>query len=384
MENALVHVPTAPSGSAGAYSNPMGASARVVESDDEWLTYEFTGPRDSKTVFIRKYRRHNTLAIARIPLLVGMIGMLPPLAFDALFDESTVELMLNPDGEIWVDKLGEGMSPVCYMSDQFAWEFVRKAAGILDRVINHESPILNGCLPLDDSRIAILIPPVVAAPCFAIRKRALRIFSLDDYVESGILSPIHCHVIRDAVWERKNLLVIGGCGTGKTTFANAVLREITEAEPFSRQLIIEDTPELQSTARNKVNMTVSQFTGIVDLVKESLRFRPDRIIVGEVRGGDAWELLQVWNVGHPGGVATLHANDCASGLTRLKDLASMNPYAPPHVESNISLGVDLLVNIVKYVDELDGEERRRVAKVAEVREFDPNLSENSGFRLEWH
>jgi type IV secretion system protein VirB11 len=382
MENALVHMPTASTGSASAYSNLMGASARVVEADDEWLTYEFTGPRDSKTVFIRKYRRHNTLALARIPLMVGMIGMLPAPAFDALFDESTVELMLNPDGLIWVEKLGERMSPVCYMSDQFAWEFVRKAAGILDRVISFESPILNGCLPLDDSRIAILIPPVVAAPCFAIRKRAVRIFSLDDYVESGSLSPIHCHVIRNAVWDRKNVLVIGGCGTGKTTFANAVLREITEAEPFTRQIIIEDTPELQSTARNKVNMTISEFASIVDLVKESLRFRPDRIIVGEVRGGDAWELLQVWNTGHPGGVATIHSQDCASGLTRLKDLASMNLDAPPHVEFNISLGVDLLVNIVR--DALDGIERRRIAGVAEIEEYDPDLKENNGFRLKWH
>lgn len=382
MENALVHVPAASTGSAGAYSNLKGASARVVAADEEWLTYEFTGPLGSSTKFIRQYRRLNTLAIARIPLLVGMIGMLPPLAFDALFDETTVELMLNPDGEIWVEKLGEGMSPVCFMSDQFAWEFVRKAAGILDRVISFESPILNGCLPLDDSRIAIVIPPVTTAPCFAIRKRAIHIFSLDDYVQSGILSALHCQVIRDAVWDRKNLLVIGGCGSGKTTFANAVLREITVAEPFTRQIIIEDTPELQSTARNKVNMTICEFASIVDLVKESLRFRPDRIIVGEVRGGDAWELLQVWNTGHPGGVATLHANDCASGLTRLKDLACMNPDAPPHVETNISLGVDLLVNIVK--ESLDGEERRRVAGLAEVREFDPNLSENSGFRLKWH
>ncbi len=382
MENALVHVPTASASSGIAYSNLKGASARVVASDEEWLTYEFTGPLGSTTKFIRSYRRLNTLAIARIPLLVGMIGMLPPLAFDALFDESTVELMLNPDGEIWVEKLGEGMSPVCFMSDQFAWEFARYAAGILDRAISLESPILNGCLPLDDSRIAIVIPPVTTAPCFAIRKRAIHIFSLDNYVEDGILSSTHCQIIRDAVWERKNLLVIGGCGSGKTTFANAILREITVAEPFTRQIIIEDTPELQSMARNKVNMTICEFASIVELVKESLRFRPDRIIVGEVRGGDAWELLQVWNTGHPGGVATLHANDCASGLTRLKDLACMNPDAPPHVETNISLGVDLLVNIVK--ESLDGEERRRVAGLAEVREFDPNLSENNGFRLEWH
>ena len=382
MDNAVASINAIQENPPAAYSNLKGASARVVAVDEEWLTYEFTGPKDSTTVFTRKYRRQNTLAIARIPLLVGMVGMLPPLAFDALFDKSTVELMLNPDGLIWVEKLGEGMRDVCYMGDQFAWEFVRKAAGILDRIICYESPFLDGCLPLDESRIAIAIPPVTSAPAFAIRKRAIKVYSLDEYVAAEILSAIHCQVIRDAVAQRKNILVIGGCGTGKTTFANAVLREITILDPYTRQIIIEDTAELNSTARNKVNFHVSEFAKVVKLVQSSLRFRPDRIIVGEVRGGDAWELLQVWNTGHPGGVATLHANDCASGLTRLKDLASMNPDAPPRIESNISLGVDLLVNIVK--ESLDGIERRKIAGVAEVREFDPNLTENGGFRLKWH
>ncbi len=381
MENPLVPVNTDFNGSA-SYSNLKGASARVVDADEDFLTYEFTGPKGSKTVFTRRYRRHNTVAVARIPLLVGMIGMLPPEAFDALVDDCTVELMLNPDGLIWVEKLGKGMSPLCHMSDQFAWEFVRKAAGILDRVISYESPLLDGCLPLDDSRIAIVIPPVTTAPCFAIRRRAIRIYSLYDYVADGILSAVHCEVIREAVWQRKNILVIGGCGTGKTTFANAILQEMATAEPYTRQIIIEDTPELNSPALNKVNMNISEFANIVSLVQKSLRMRPDRIIVGEVRGGDAWELLQVWNTGHPGGVATIHSLDCASGLTRLKDLASMNLDAPPHVEFNISLGVDLLVNIVK--DAVDGKERRRIAGVAEVMEFDPNLKENNGFRLKWH
>lgn len=381
MENPLVPVNAVFNGAA-SYSNLKGASARVIGADEDYLTYEFTGPKDSKTVLTRKYRRHNTLAIARIPLLVGMIGMLPPKAFDALVDESTVELMLNPDGLIWVEKLGEGMTPLCYMSDQFAWEFVRKAAGILDRVISYESPLLDGCLPLDDSRIAIVIPPVTTAPCFAIRKRAIRLYSLFDYVGDGILTAVHCAVIREAICQRKNILIIGGCGTGKTTFANAVLQEITALEPYTRQIIIEDTPELNSPARNKVNLHISEFASIVLLVQKSLRMRPDRIIVGEVRGGDAWELLQVWNTGHPGGVATIHSLDCASGLTRLKDLASMNLDAPPHVEFNISLGVDLLVNIVK--DAVDGKERRRIAGVAEVMEFDPDLKENNGFRLKWH
>ncbi|MDR0361352.1 MAG: P-type conjugative transfer ATPase TrbB [Planctomycetota bacterium] len=382
MENATLPANPSLPPTAAVYSNTKGASARVIASDEECLTYEFTGPKGSATVFIRKYRRHNTLAIARIPLLVGMIGMLPPEAFDALFDEKTVELMLNPDGLIWVEKMGEGMSPVCYMADQFAWEFVRKAAGILDRVISYESPLLNGCLPLDDSRIAIAIPPVTTAPAWAIRKHTVQIFTLIDYVTDGILSAVHCQVIRDAVSQRKNILIIGGCGSGKTTFANAVLREITDISPNNRQIIIEDTAELRSYARNKVNFHISEFASVSKLVQDSLRFRPDRIIVGEVRGGDAWDLLQVWNTGHPGGVATLHANDCASGLTRLKDLACMNPGVSPHVEYNISLGVDLLVNIVK--DDLDGEERRMVAGVAEVREFDPNLTENNGFRLKWH
>lgn len=352
-----------------------GASARVAGTDMEWLTYEFTGPRGSSSVVTRKYRKHNTVAIAKIPLITGMLGMLPPPAFDALFDDDTVELMLNPDGEMWQETHSLGMQPLCCMSDHYAWEFVRKVAGLMNRVLNDEFPTLEGCLPIDASRVTCIIPPVVDQPTFTIRKRATKVFSLNDYVTQSILSFYHCEVIRSAIGRRKNILVIGGCGTGKTTFANAILNEIAVIEPYTRQIIIEDTAELNSTARNKVNLHSSQFALITDLVKVSLRLRPDRLILGEVRGGEAWDLLQIWNTGHPGGVATLHANDCLSGLIRLKDLASQNSKNPQDIETNIVLGVDLLVHINN-----DGGERR-IAEVVEVRDYDPTITENGGFRL---
>ncbi|MDR1613044.1 MAG: P-type conjugative transfer ATPase TrbB [Planctomycetota bacterium] len=359
-----------------AYSSGRGASARLVGVDEDWFTYEFAGPTSSTNKFIRKYRRRSTLAVAQIPLLVGMVGMLPPEAFDALFDENTVELALNQDGGIFQEKLGDHGREICDMNDQLAWEFVRKAAGILNKVITEETPTLEGCLPLDESRITCIVPPVVPQPIFVIRKRAVRVFTLDDYVASGILSLHHRRAIRDAVAACRNIIILGGTGTGKTTFANAVLNEITEVEPWARLVVIEDTPELNATAPNKVVMQTTEHASMGHLVKTSLRLSPKRIIVGEVRDGNAWELLKIWNTGHPGGLATLHANDCASGIYRLKDLVSQHPTAPEQCEPNIALGVNLLVNIAR-----DDTGRRIVAEVVQVGDFDPNQTENSGFRL---
>ncbi|MDR1613871.1 MAG: Flp pilus assembly complex ATPase component TadA [Planctomycetota bacterium] len=235
---------------------------------------------------------------------------------------------------------------------------------------------MEAVFPLDDSRFAGQLPPVVPHPAFAIRKRAVRVFTLADYVSSGVMSEAQSVLIHHAVSTRRNILVVGGTGTGKTTLGNAVLHEITVLEPWARQIIIEDTAELNSAAVNKVNFQVSPGASMTDLIRATLRMRPDRVIVGEVRGPEAFDLIQAWNTGHPGGLATLHANDCVSGLRRLKSLISQHPYAPRDIEPDIALAVNVMVNIVKAA------EGRKVREIVSVGEYDPSNRKNNGYRLE--
>ena len=357
-----------------AHAKKFG-NGRIVAENADTFTVEFKGPLGSRNVFRKVFNRTSTIAAGETDKLIGIAHRLPPPAFDALFEESTIELMLNPDGIIWQEKLGEGMVEVCPMEESFSEEFIRRIAGYLRKTVTRENPILEGVLPLDDSRIAAQLPPVVAHPAFSIRKRAVRIFTLEEYVTSCVMSAAQCALIKQAVRDRKNIVVLGGTGSGKTTLGNAVLHEITVCEPQARQIIIEDTAELNSAAVNRVNFQVSEQTSMTSLIRATLRMRPDRVIVGEVRGSEAFDLLQVWNTGHPGGLCTLHANDCVSALRRLKSLVSQHPLAPRDIEPDIALAVDLMVNIVK-----SGRERK-VREIAEVREYDPKITENNGYRL---
>ncbi len=337
---------------------------------------EITGREGSKTVFRKRINSLEDVTDAEVQKLLGIARRLPAVAFDALFDADTIELMLNPDGKMFQEKLGGGMTHICDMRESEADEFIRKIAGYLKQVVTRDSPILEGVLPLDDSRFAGQIPPVVSHPAFAIRKRAVKVFTLDDYVAGCIMTQAQCDVIRAAIIERQNIIIIGGTGTGKTTLGNAVLHEITVSEPDSRQIIIEDTAELNSTAVNKVNFQTTSTCTMTELIKTTLRMRPDRVIVGEVRGREAFDLIQVWNTGHPGGLCTLHANDCVSGLRRLKSLISQHPFAPRDIEPDIALAVNLMVNIVKTGG------GRRIGGIVAVREFDSTYPENNGYRLE--
>ncbi len=338
--------------------------------------HRFYGRDGATRVFEKEFTGLDDVTQAQIDKLDGIAKRLPAVAYDALFDPDTIELMLNPDGKIWQERLGLGMRHICYMAESEATEFIRKIAGCLKKIVTWESPRLEGVLPLDDSRFAGQLPPVVAHPTFCIRKRAVKVFSLAEYVEAGIMTAEQSDLIRCGIRDHKNILVLGGTGSGKTTFGNAVLSEITVMEPYARQVIIEDTAELNSTAENKVNFQTSETVSMTDLLKTTLRMRPDRIIVGEVRDAAAFDLIQAWNTGHPGGLATLHANDCLSGLRRLKSLVSQHQFAPRDIEPDIALAVNFMVNIVKF----DG--TRRIREIVEIRDYDERSPENYGYRIE--
>ena len=240
----------------------------------------------------------------------------------AMDDSSVIEIMLNPDGTVWIDKIGSGMEFLCDMSPVQSLQMLGTVAHMLGTVINYHNPVVEGELPGDGSRVEGVIPPIVPNPTFNIRKKASAIFSLAEYIKSGRASDEDIRILCEAISARKNILVVGGTGTGKTTFVNAIINEMKTLTPHHRLLILEDTLELQCSMDNFVSMRTSSDKSMQDLLKITMRQRPDRIIIGEVRGKEALDMLKAWNTGHPGGVCTVHANDARAGLLRIEQLIS--------------------------------------------------------------
>ncbi|WP_448662495.1 P-type conjugative transfer ATPase TrbB [Sphingomonas sp. CJ20] len=237
-----------------------------------------------------------------------------------LDDPEIVEIMLNPDGRLWIERLGTGLAATDLSLPPADGErIIRVVAHHVASDVHAGAPRVSAELPGTGERFEGLLPPVVAAPTFAIRKPAVAVFTLDEYVAAGILAPWQCAVLRGGVAARDNILVAGGTGTGKTTLANALLAEI--AESGDRVVLIEDTRELQCTAPNLVAMrTRDGVASLAELVRSALRLRPDRIPIGEVRGPEALDLLKAWSTGHPGGFGTLHAGSALGALRRLEQL----------------------------------------------------------------
>ena len=265
----------------------------------------------------------------------------------ALSDPKTVEIMLNADGRLWQERLGETMRCIGNITEARAESIIKTVAGFHGKEVTRFNPILEGELPLDGSRFAGQLPPVVTKPTFAIRKKAISIFTLDDYVQSEIMTEAQCEAIKNAVVAHRNILVIGGTGSGKTTLVNAIINEMVKHTPAERVFIIEDTGEIQCSAENCVQYHTTLDVSMTQLLKTTLRMRPDRILVGEVRGSEALDLLDAWNTGHEGGAATLHANNALAGLHRLKSLISRNPAAPAEIEPLIGEAVHCVVHIAR-------------------------------------
>ncbi|HIF9255968.1 P-type conjugative transfer ATPase TrbB (plasmid) [Photobacterium damselae subsp. damselae] len=237
-----------------------------------------------------------------------------------LNDESVIEIMLNSDGWLWVEAFGKPMYKQCKISPDDANIIIRSIAHFHGELVDKECPILECELPTDGSRFEGIVPPLTAQTSFTIRKKATKVFTLDDYFENGTMTEKQYNVIQDAVATRQNILIVGGTGSGKTTLTNAVIDSMVKHNEDDRIIIIEDTNEIQCAADNSVIMRTSEKASVTmgKLLRVTLRYRPDRILVGEVRGGEALDLLKAWNTGHPGGVATIHANSALLGLERLE------------------------------------------------------------------
>ncbi|AUW47711.1 P-type conjugative transfer ATPase TrbB [Rhizobium leguminosarum] len=261
----------------------------------------------------------------------------------ALDDANVVEIMLNPDGKLFIERLGHGVAPAGEMSSAAAEMVIGTVAHALQSAVDTEQPIISGELPIGGHRFEGLLPPVVAKPAFTIRRRASRLILLEDYIHAGVMTEYQAATIRSAISTRLNIIISGGTGSGKTTLANAVIHEIVKSARQDRLVILEDTAEIQCAAENAVLLHTSDSIDMARLLKSTMRLRPDRIVVGEVRDGAALTLLKAWNTGHPGGVATIHSNTAMSALRRLEQLTAEASQQPMH--EVIGEAVDLVISI---------------------------------------
>lgn len=279
-----------------------------------------------------------------------------------LADTAVVEVMLNPDGRLWIDRLSEGLSDTGEtITPADAERIVRLVAHHVGAEVHDGAPRVSAELPTGE-RFEGLLPPVVTAPSFAIRKAAVAVFTLDDYVEVGIMTVGQADYLRRAVAERKNILVAGGTSTGKTTLVNALLAEVAKTD--DRVVLIEDTRELQCAAPNLVSLrTRDGIVTLSELVRSALRLRPDRIPIGEVRGPEALDLLKAWGTGHPGGIGTLHAGTAIGALHRMEQLIQ---------EIVVTVPRALIAETIDVIAVLSGRGvQRRLSELATVDGLDP-------------
>jgi len=302
----------------------------------------------------------------RVHMLRTAMG---PVIAQALTDPDVVEILLNPDGSLWLDRLSTGRAPTgATLTAAEGERIIRLVAAHVGAEVHRGKPLLTAELPETGERFEGALPPVTPAPAFALRKRAVGVLRLDDYVNDGILTLAQADFLRRAVHERLNLLIAGGTSTGKTTLANALLAEI--ATTGDRVIVLEDTVELQCVARDHVPLrTRAGVVSMAELVRSTLRLRPDRVVVGEVRGSEALDLLKAWGTGHPGGIATVHAGSAAGALLRLEQLILEVAVTPPRA---------LIAEAVNVVVYLAGRGRaRRVQDIVRVVGVDAH-----GYQLE--
>ena len=289
---------------------------------------------------------------------------LGPAIAGYLEDAGIVEVMLNPDGRLWIDRLSEGLAATGdHLSPADGERIVRLVAHHIGAEVHARSPRVSAELPETGERFEGLLPPVVTAPTFSIRKPAVAVFGLDDYVYAGIMTDGEAEALRLAVAARKNILVAGGTSTGKTTLTNALLAEI--AKTSDRVVLIEDTRELQCAAPNLVALrTKDGVATLSDLVRSSLRLRPDRIPIGEVRGAEALDLLKAWGTGHPGGIGTIHAGSALGALRRMEQLIQ---------EAVVTVPRALIAETIDVIAVLSGRgPSRRLTELAAVTGLGPN------------
>ncbi len=289
-----------------------------------------------------------------------------------ILDEDISEIMVNGDSRVFIERRGslEEVRGVG-MEEKTLQIAVKNIARRLGDEIGDERPLLDSRLP-DGSRVAAVFPPCsLGGTTLTIRKFAAKLFTTDELIRIGTLTPVVVNRLEDAIRARKNILISGGTSTGKTTMLNALASFI---DPEDRIVVIEDTAELKLEQPNLVRFESrreqpgSPAVSIRDLVKATLRHRPDRILLGEVRGAEAFDLLQALNTGHSGTLATIHANSALQSITRLASCVLQSDVQLPFhaIRSSIADSVHFLLHIERR------QGKRVAAELVEVERYDPD------------
>lgn len=294
--------------------------------------------------------------------------MLGETVCNAIDDNDITEIMLNPDSKLWLESRKKGKFLAGEIESVRALNFLNQLASIKNLYLNEKQPILETTLPFNEERIEAEIPPIVLTPSFTIRKRANEVYPLIDYLKQGIITKAQFDFICEAIIKRKNILLAGDPGSGKTTFANAIINKMKElCDNSQRILILEDTPEIQCDMPNKVNLYTSKYVSMNDLLRVAMRSRPERILVGEVRDKAALDMLKCWNTGCPGGIATCHANSTEAAILRISSLAQ-----EANVPAPLSLIAETVHVVVNIVSDTSHPKGRVVRRVSELTNFDGN------------
>lgn len=291
----------------------------------------------------------------------------------------SVEVYINPDTQLWVNYASSGRVYTGINVDpartRLACEII---AGMAKKVIGNDNPDLAVEAILKDikCRLQITFPPLCAQPSMMIRKHSSQIFSLQDFVQQGVLTEKHRDYLLEQVTNRRNILVAGTTGVGKTTFTNALLAAVSDVHPSHRLVILEDTPELQCKAKDyKCLWTIdhkdpAKSRSMQDLLKITMRESPSRIIVGEIRDSAALTLLKAWNTGHPGGISTTHADSAVDALDRMDMLIQESDAAK---RGDYHKTIAKAVNVVVFLTNVDngqGGKSRKVAEIVEITGWD--------------
>lgn len=306
-------------------------------------------------------KSHSLKTLAQTRKITMLGTAFGPEIMRALEDETVIEIIVNPDGKLWLECQQTGRVFTGHiLATENRERIIRLVASHVEQGVDKDCPIISAELPKNGERFEGLLPPIVTAPTFVIRKACAQILTLSDYVAAQTMLPWQKQSLIEAIQKHLNILVVGGTGSGKTTLANALLQEM--AKDNERIVLIEDTRELRCDVEDILCLkTRPNVASLSDLVRSTLRLRPDRIIIGEVRGGEALDMLKAWNTGHPGGITTLHANSAYGALYRLEQLIQEVVVHVP--QRLIADAIDLIIYIEGRGD------ARRIKTLAQVTGF---------------
>ena len=280
-----------------------------------------------------------------------------------LDDDDVCEVMVNADSKIWIDTFSHGLIDT---GKTLTGEIT---SSIIIQIANHSHKTCDKDNPLLEAEIlnmrfqGFLSPDIVENSAFCLRKHAKVVFTLEDYVNNKTMTKRQQEVILKAIKEKKNIIVAGGTGSGKTTLVNALLAEVAKLN--DRVVLIGDTKELKCDAKNKLSLLSTKKVSMEELLRATLRARPDRIIVGEVRGAEAFTLINAWSTGHKGGISTVHSNSASRTMSRIETLVG---FGTDKVQGTlIADAIDLIIYIKKTAN------RRTIEEIVEVINYDTQI-----------